>query len=554
MNDHFSLILRFGMNSIKSIFSSGHNFLLISFLVVFFINEANAQKKPNIVLIVIDDLNDYVQGFGGHEQALTPHISTLAKSGVSFQKAYCNVPICGPSRSSFLTGVYPHNSNNLFFDKWYENQVLSNTNTVMEQFKNNGYQVIGTGKVMHHLKRETWNEFKNPADYGPVVYNGKEGISHPDVPEPFRNIGKIDGSFGPFINLENRTVDGDSIQWTTGNKWRGFKEFKYVNDQDRSLTPDEKNANWVEERLFKLANSGQEKPFFLVVGFLRPHTPLVAPQRFFDQFPLEEIQLPVIKKYDKDDTYFSTVKPKDLTIEDRGPYLYNQIGEAYKDQELGLKKFIQAYLACTAAVDENVGQVMNAIDNSSLKDNTIVILVSDHGWQMGQKDYLYKNSLWEESARIPMMIRAPGLTKPKGQVDHPVSLIDIYPTLVELAGLPKETRKNSDGKSLDGFSLMPFLKNTHTDQWAGPKAALTTVYAGAEHHQDPTMQHYSIRTKNWRYILYNNGKEELYNHSDDPYEWKNLLMGNHDFEIKRTEMQILLKNLTHPVIPKGLTQ
>lgn len=510
------------------------------------------EQKPNIVLIVIDDLNDYIEGFGGHPQAFTPNISKLAQSGVSFLNAHSNSPICGPSRSSFLTGVYPHNSNNLFFDKWFENPVLANTNTIMEQFKNNGYQVIGSGKIMHHSQRSNWNEFKNPADYGPVVFNGKEGISHPDVPEPYRSIGKIDGSFGPFINLKNRTINGDSLQWATGNKWRGFREFKYVDDNHRSLTPDEKNALWAEKRLLELADNPEDAPFFLAVGFLRPHTPLVAPQHFFDRFPIDDIQLPVIKPNDANDTYFNKDENNKPLKQNRGEFLHDQIGLAYKDQELGLKKFIQAYLACTAAVDENVGQVMNAINNSKLKDNTIVVLVSDHGFQMGEKEYLFKNSLWEKSTRIPMVIRAPGITKPQGKVNIPVSLIDVYPTLVDLANISSDTKKNKQGHALDGFSLKSLLEDSSSNHWKGPKAALTMVYSGAENHKDPTKQHYSVRTKDWRYILYNTGKEELYNIVEDPNEWYNVLEYATSHTTKLKEMQEHLKNMTYPIVPAAL--
>jgi arylsulfatase A-like enzyme len=278
----------------------------------------------------------------------------------------------------------------------------------------------------------------------------------------------------------------------------------------------------------------------------------VAPKRFFDKFPIEDMQLPVIKENDKKDTHFPSVRTKDPMKDNRGEELYNQIGQAYQDQELGLKKFIQAYLACVAAVDENIGQVMKAIDNSSLKENTIVVLVSDHGFQMGEKEYLYKNSLWEESTRIPMIIRAPGWSKENTKVKHPVSLIDIYPTLVDLANLPKETKKNDQGQSLDGHSLKPFLSNAKTKKWDGPEGALSAVYAGEKYHDEPAMQHYSVRTKDWRYIVYNTGKEELYHCSKDPYEWDNLLIGSKKYHSRKLEMKKILKKLTSPMVPRGL--
>ena len=230
--------------------------------------------------------------------------------------------------------------------------------------------------------------------------------------------------------------------------------------------------------------------------------------------------------------------------------MFENLEKSYDDPEEGLKRFTQAYLACVSAVDDNIGQVMNAIDNSRLKDNTIIILVSDHGWTMGEKDHVYKNSLWEESTRIPMTIRAPGITKFKSKVTHPVSLIDIYPTLLGLAGLDTETKKNDNGKSLDGYSLVPFLKDPESEDWEGPEAALTVVYSSYANRNIPANHHYSVRTKDWRYIIYNSGKEELYHNAKDPKEWNNLVFNNS--HPKRDEMVKILKQMTYPMIPNGL--
>jgi len=162
------------------------------------------------------------------------------------------------------------------------------------------------------------------------------------------------------------------------------------------------------------------------------------------------------------------------------------------------------------------------VNKSPLKDNTVIVVTSDHGWNMGEKDYLFKNALWEESTRVPLVIRAPGVAQPGGFAEHPVSLIDIYPTLVDLCGLEGDTRKNNKGAKLDGHSLRPFLKDPKSETWDGPDAALTMIYAGNKTANDPAKQHWSVRTKKWRYILYSNGSEELYDHDTDPYEWTNL--------------------------------
>ena len=540
------------------------------FIILLFISlgcENKIQKHPNVVLIMMDDMNDYPEVFDGHPQAKTPNIKKLAESGTSFLRAYTNNPICGPSRSSFLSGIYPHNSSNFWQESWLKNEVLSNTKTIMEKFKENGYNVVGSGKILHHFTDKVWTDFKYKTDFGPVAYKGihnkgKKGISHPDVPEPFRtermvgccnmNGGQIDGSFGPLKNVENLKMDGEQLSWAYGGS-RGYKEFKYNSEDDRDLTPDEINAQWAEDKLTEFANSNNKEPFFLAVGFVRPHTPLIAPQKYFDMYPLEDIQLANILENDKDDTYFhledqfETKERRTRSIES-----YVNLMKSYDDPNEALKRFTQAYLACVSAVDDNIGQVMKAIDNSNLKDNTIVVLVSDHGWTLGEKEHIYKNSPWEESTRIPMTIRAPGVTNSNGLVNHPVSLIDIYPTLLDLAGLDTDTKKNEKGRSLDGYSLVPFLKDPETKNWEGPDAALTVVYSSDDNKNNPSNHHYSVRTKDWRYIIYDSGKEELYHNAEDPKEWNNLVFNK--THPKRDEMVEILKQMTYPMVPNGLKQ
>lgn len=472
---------------------------------------------------MVDDLNDCIEGMGGHAQSLTPNMTRLARSGVSFRRAYTAAPMCGPSRASLFTGVYPHHSNNYFQAPWFRNEVLSNTRTMMEQFKAGGYQVLGTGKIMHHNQDHLWTHFENPADYSPTPFDGEERVPHPDVPAPFSDIGWVDGSLGPFINLEGRTTaDGKPLHWTTGNPNTGYTPMSYINDDDRDPTPDERNAQWTAAKIRELAQTDREQPFFLAVGFLRPHTPLVAPQKYFDLFPLDKLELAAIKPGDDGDTHLTVAYQGEVFTLKMGKRMFHAITEAYGSTELGLKKWTQAYLACVAAVDDNIGEVLDALDQSRLRENTIVVLASDHGFHMGEKDYLYKNSLWEESTRVPLMMRVPGLTPDGAWVEHPVSLIHIYPTLLDLCGLSTQTTKNEKGHPLDGYSLRPLLENPAAKKWMGPRSALTVVYAGEPYKDDPTMQHYAIRTQRYRYILYNSGQEEIYDHKKDPYEWYNL--------------------------------
>lgn len=482
---------------------------------------AAGRERPNVVLIVIDDFNDFVTGMGGHPQARTPHLRKLARSAVSFSHAYSNNPVCAPSRSSFLTGIYPHRSGNFYFDKWFDNEVLASSKTLMEYFRDNGYQVTGSGKLMHHLRREVWMEFAHPADYGPVVYDGHEWVAHPSVPQPYRSIGAIDGSFAPLSDVPYRDDPDGSKGWIYGTWGDEIHPFHYVDEENRSPTPDERNAAWAVEKLEGFARNPHGPPFFLAVGFIRPHTPLHAPQRFFDMFPLGEVELPLLEPEEtRGDTHYAAL----LSEKAKGPRYFRLLRESYPTLEEGLRAYVRAYLACIAFVDEQVGRVVDAVDGGPLADNTIIVVVSDHGYHMGEKDYLFKDSPWEESTRIPFVVRAPGVTVPGGVSDRPVSLIDLYPTLKDLCGLEGDTWKNEKGRPLDGHSLRPLLEQPDSGEWDGPEGVLTMVYAGdtARDPADPLQQHWSLRTRRWRYILYNDGLEELYDHDADPREWVNL--------------------------------
>jgi len=247
--------------------------------------------------------------------------------------------------------------------------------------------------------------------------------------------------------------------------------------------------------------------------------------------------MPLIKTGDAEDTHYKDV----FDAETKGLKYFRLLKASYPNMEAGIKAFTRAYLASVSAVDECIGRVVEAVDSSGLKDNTIIVLTSDHGWNMGQKDYLFKNSLWEESARVPLIIRAPGIAKPGGVAEHPVALIDLYPTLADLCGLKGDTRKGEGGARLDGHSLRCFLEDPAREAWNGPEAALTVIYAGGASGNDPYKQHWSVRTRRWRYIRYNNGAEELYDHDRDPHEWENLAAQLGHDEIKHSLREIMRK-------------
>lgn len=471
------------------------------------------RSRPNVLLILCDDLNDFVGGFGGHPQAQTPALESFAKTAVTFRHAYSNNPVCAPSRASLFTGIYPHTSLNLFWDKWYDNPVLKNSKTLMEFFRENGYHVAGTGKNEHHHRRSDWSVYGNNTDYGPYWYDGNKRTANPWVRKPFNSIGCIDGSFGPLRMDHEDQPEGSG--WKL--HWGKEKILDFSNANKRDLTPDEINAQWAVDQLEKFSANTKE-PFFLSIGFVRPHTPLHAPQEYFDRFPLESLKMPPMVNDDASDTALYSISSPD----DKGYKYFRMLAESYGSETKGIKAFLQAYLACVAAVDDSIKQVLEALEKSPLRDNTVVIITSDHGWDMGQKDYIFKNTLWEASARIPMLIRMPGITQAGGIAEQPVSLIDLYPTLVDLCELKGDTRKNMDGAKLDGFSLRPFLENPKFGEWKGPDGALTMRFAGGETKKELHRQHWSYRTKDFRYIRYNNGMEELYDHRNDPYEFNNL--------------------------------
>lgn len=343
------------------------------------------------------------------------------------------------------------------------------------------------------------------------------------MPEPFRSIGPVDGSFAPLSDVPfGPHPDGDK-GWIYGT-WDKVERMRYVREDDRDPTPDERNAAWAAARIREFASSGGG-PFFLGVGFIRPHTPLYAPKRFFDMFPPESVQLPVIRPGDAEDCCYVKLFGEDSQ---KGPRYFRLLKASYPSLEGGLRAYVRAYLACVAAVDECIGTVVDAIDQSGLRERTIVVLVSDHGYNLGHKDYLFKNSLWEESTRIPIVIRAPGIGRPGARVEQPVSLIDIYPRLVDLCALEGDTRKGGAGPGLQGFSMRPLMEGKSR---GGPDVALSVI--ASRRGRGVADQHFSARSRDWRYIRYSDGSEELYDHRADPHEWTNLAMDPAHADMKR---------------------
>ena len=487
-------------------------------LCAFFVSPAAAQdpdRRPNVVFIILDDLNEYVGFLGGHPQSLTPNMDALAARSVSFTDAYPTLPICAPSRASLFSGIQPFNSGSMSFGKWFQNDTLRNSRTLMEYFRANGYRTLGTGKIFHDNVGYLWDEFHGKVDYGPVWMSAGEPMAHPSVARPFGDIGAIDGSFAAMtatgvVDDQDKPYSG---WWSIPHK----RPVRFASETDRDPLPDEISARWAAQQLSEMGEAGDDEPFFLAVGLLKPHTPLHVPKSYFDRLPEEaDIIIPNYDPADANDTFYRDV----FDSETRGILLFDTLARSYPSVEEGLRAFIRAYLASIAFADDQVGTIIEAVERSPYADNTIIVLTSDHGWTNGEKNVLFKNNLWQSGSRVPFLIYRPGHSA--RTLEAPVSLIDIYPTLAELAGLEGDTRKNAKGHVLDGKSLVPYMD---ARKGSAPEFALGMLKSsnleGSESWQ-PARQHYSITTSTWRYIRYNTGQEELYERSKDPQERSNL--------------------------------
>lgn len=481
-----------------------------------FTSRAAERARPNVLFIICDDLNDSVEGMGGHPQAKTPNIRSLMQRGIQFTCAHNNQPWCAPSRTSMWSGVYPftsryHGAGHFRNHPAFQNHVFLNQHLIRS-----GYEVYGTGKLYHngHEEKNNYTRYGHDPEFGPWAWDGKRNREHPSQRFLFetayyRQLPKLHEdppmqTFGPLSDVP--AYGPDAANGAPGYKgwWLYKRPFRYVNEDDRDRMPDELCADWAVEAL----RARHERPFFLGVGFSRPHIPLYAPKKFFDMFPVEQIQFPPYLSNDTDDCARAL-----LLADAKGLEKFRLLHAA--GGELMWKQWMQAYLACVAFVDEQVGKVLRALEASPHAKNTVVILTSDHGFHMGEKDYIFKNSLWEESTRVPLVVALPGGRNAGRQCDSPVSLIDMYPSVLDLCGLQGDPNAAAGGLALEGHSIRPFLEDPRQGRWSGPRIALTQLGGGDK-------AHYSVRSSRWRYTLCSNGEEELYDHSSDPHEWNNL--------------------------------
>lgn len=413
--------------------------------------QARQTAPPNILFIAVDDLNDWVSPLKGHPQTITPNFDRLTESGTRFTNAHCQAPLCGPSRASLFTGLTPATTGiYLHID---DNRIRNasgpahRSTFLTEWFEANGYTTMGAGKLLHQgAGANLLQQWGGHSSHGP---------------RPSENFKYESGG--------------------TSTDWGAYP-------QRDSLMPDHRVASYGVEQL----NRSHDKPFFLALGFNRPHVPFYVPQKWFDRIDLETVETPPYLENDLDDAPAIS-----RTIHNMPPTPETEwlIERDY------WKEVVQAYLACVAFVDHQLGRVLDALEASEHADNTIIVLWSDHGYHLGEKNIVAKMTVYEESTRVPLIFAGPGIAV-NATSTRPVGLIDIYPTLLELAGLPANPTN-------EGRSLVPLLQDPEAE-WEYP--ALT--YWGRNNT--------AVRTERYRYIRYEDGSEELYDRRSDPNEWNNI--------------------------------
>jgi len=444
-------------------------------------------KQYNVLFLAIDDLNDWVGCLGGHPQAKTPHIDRLAGKGVLFEQAYCAAPLCNPSRTAIMTGLRPSTSGVYGNKAWFRDiPKYRDWETIPQHFRKHGYKAWTGGKIYHHAD----GKFSDPAAWD-------------------KQYAKRTGT--PFPPPEQRLQHGMSGKFRN-NYYNGWLDWVPLEEADEE-TNDWRTADLAAQFL----KQAHDKPFFLGCGIFRPHLHWYVPKRYFEMHPLEGIQLPPHTENDLAD-----VPP---------------MGRAMAGEEFNIvrahgqwKNAVQGYLAACSFADSCAGRVLDALERSAYRDNTIVVLWGDHGWNIGEKDHLSKSALWEETSRTPLIIHVPGVSRPRGRCSSPVSLVDLYPTLIELCGLPGRD-------DLDGRSLAPLVRNPNRD-WPYPALITHSPHWYGTNH--------AVHSRRYHYIHYRDGGEELYDNAADPHGWKNLAGDPAHAEAKRELKKWLPKvNATH---------
>ncbi len=471
-------------------------------------------KHPNVLFISIDDLNDWVGALKGNSQVKTPNMDRLFDQGVLFTNAHCSQPVCTASRNSLLSGLHPSTSG------WYSSTtamrksydaVMGDHKMLPQYFKDNGYKTMAVGKIFH----------QGVSDYKDRTADFWDEVA-PDykVPKDLKDRGDGYGGtkFYPFPKEGSQIVNHYGKDFASGHSL-------CYGALDRDDMPggkmfDELISEWAVSRL----GEEHEKPFFLAVGFVRPHVPYTAPKAFFDLYNLDEIEVPEVPEDEMADIPIMGKSIAFGTIKTGDHYAVTNLSNTY------WRELVYGYLACVSFVDHELGKVIKALEKSKYADNTVVVLWSDHGQHLGEKKHWRKQALWEESTKVPLFYKLPGQSE-GFKCDEAVSLLDIYPTLAEICNLPEAPK-------LEGNSIVPLLEDPGLE-WDKP--VLSSWY----------YKNHSIRTNKWHYIKYRDGGEELYNHENDPGEHVNLA-GDADYKSITAELQKQLPE--KDALPAGKTE
>ncbi len=442
--------------------------------------ESNSKRQPNVLFIAIDDLGPAL-GCYGNAIVKTPHIDRLARSGVRFARAYNQIPLCNPSRASVLTGLRPDVIKVYDLTRHFREEV-PDAQTLPQLFRQAGWWAGRVGKIYHYNvpagigtngldDAASWDHVVNP--------KGRDVTDEPLITNP----------------TPTRPVSA-ALSWLAADG-----------------TDEEQTDGMITTEAIALLEQRREQPFFLGVGFFRPHTPFVAPKKYFDLYPLEQIQLPTAPANDRDDIPSIA-------------FAHNNPTPHYGLDERTVRQALQAYYAAVSFVDAQVGRLLEALERLKLADNTIVVLWSDHGYHLGEHNGIWqKRTLFEESAGAPLIIRAPGAAGNGSTCNAVVEFVDIYPTLVQAAGLTLPP-------NLSGRSLVPLLASP-TRAW--DQAAFTQILRPGN--GTPVMGR-TIRTDRWRYTEWAGGEAgaELYDHRSDPREFTNLA-NRPDHQATRAELR-----------------
>lgn len=430
-----------------------------------------AAERPNVLFIAVDDLASSL-GCYGDLIAKTPHLDRLAAKGVRFDRAYNQIPLCNPSRASLMTGLRPDEIKVYDLDRHFREEVPE-VITLSQHFMQQGYFTARAGKIYH---------YNVPASIGTDGFD--------DAP-----------SWQVTVNPKGRDKTDEALVFNAEphRKISGALSWLAADGAD-----EEQTDGMVTTEAIRLMTEKKDEPFFIAAGFFRPHTPFVAPKKYFDLYPLEEMRLPYAPADDRADIPAAAFAHN------------NPVPHYSLDQDTCLKA-LQAYYACVSFVDAQVGRLLQAVEHLGLAEKTIVVFWSDHGYHLGEHQGIWqKRTLFEEGVRAPLMIYDPRASGNGVACKRVVEFVDLYPTLVELAALPRPK-----SHALSGRSLAPLLNDPLTT-WHGE--AITQVLRPADDRLKKLTMGCSIRTHRWRYTEWAEGSAgvELYDHQSDPHEFRNL--------------------------------